>query len=146
VSTPIMPYRVGTSVYDLGRDLHFDRARNRVLNSFGYIYDVAAGAELPRLTYDIAPSIWNGCGTPGQAITTDPTSGKIYWTTKSNDNRIIITAYAADTRAKLGSLSIDGPESIGLPFRAVRIVGTNTLAVVTEGGYVILAQGPLMGP
>jgi hypothetical protein len=145
MSTPIMPYRVGTSVYDLGRDLHFDRARNRVLNSFGYIYDVAAGAELPRLTFDVAPSIWNGCGTPGQAITTDPTSGRIYWTTKSNDNRIIITAYAADTRAMLGSLAVDGPSSIGLPYRAVR-AGANTLAVVTDGGYVILAQSPLTGP
>ncbi|HEV7609826.1 MAG TPA: hypothetical protein VGO61_21000 [Steroidobacteraceae bacterium] len=145
MSTPIVPYRIGTSVYDLGRDLHFDRARNRVLNSFGYIYDVAAGAELPRLTFDIAPSIWNGCGTPGQTITTDPTSGRIYWTTKGNDNRIIITAYAADTRAPLGSLSIDGPGSIGLPYRAVR-VGTNTLAVVTDEGYVALVQGALMGP
>lgn len=144
--TVIMPYRVGTSVYDLGRDLYFDPARNRLYNSFGNIYDVASGTERGPLVPDENPSIWDACGTPGQTLTTDRTTGKIFWVSQATGtHRISVTTYAPDTLVKIGTMVIGTPGSAELPLRVVRPT-SNSLAIVTSDSHLVLVQGALLEP
>jgi hypothetical protein len=141
----LMPYRVGTAVYDLGLDLHFDAAFNRIYDSFGHIYDVTAGTERGPLALVDNAAIVNSCGTPAQTVVTDSTSGKIFWINWIRNGQIAITTYARDTLANTGRVVLSGPDSMGLPLRAVR-PSSNSLAIVTVGGAVVIAQGSFLDP
>jgi hypothetical protein len=64
------------TVFDLGNALYYDRGVNRAYTVFGAAFDIASGMQLPQIaTGVISPN----CGTPGSAVTTDATSGKVFW-------------------------------------------------------------------
>lgn len=142
----LMPYRVGTVIYDLGRDLHFDGVRNRIFNSFGNFYDFDVGAEVGPLPLTDRTSIWDSCGgTPGQAMTTDPDTGKIFWIIMTQSNQYSVSTYSPDSLANIVGVRFSPPGDTGLPMRVVR-PSSNTLAIVTTGRYLILLQGSMLDP
>lgn len=141
----VMPYRHPSLEKDLGRDLYFDSARNRIYNSFAYYYDIDAGVEVGPLPLTISPTGQPGCFARGQVITTDPDTGKVFWVYSTQEERYSISTYSPDSFANLADLRFSPPSDESLPMRVVRPT-SNTLAVVTNGGYLILLQGSILEP
>ena len=83
-------------------------------------------------------------GIPGQTMTTDRTTGKIFWVGMTSNNQIGITVFSRDTLANIGRMAVAAP-IYEVPLRVVRPT-SNSLAIVTWSGYLILVQGSLLEP
>jgi DNA-binding beta-propeller fold protein YncE len=143
----LFPYRVGTAVYDLGRDLYFDKGTGRLYNSFGNVYDTLTSHELGPIKLVDTPAIINSCGTPSAARVTDSNSGKIFFVTGTNPV-LGVAAYDKDSLSLLGHAVFSGTDTasgFSEPLRVVRPT-TGGLAVVTASGQIVLMQGSLLSP
>ena len=149
--TLLFPYWAGdTGIYDLGRDLYFDRAANRLFNSAGNVFDLTANAALGPIKLVNPVSLINDCGTPSVARVSDQTSGKIFFVTydSSATPTIDIAAYDKTTLDLIGHETLDAAGYAGglsWPLRVVR-PDSDSLAVVTASGQLILLRGPLLEP
>jgi hypothetical protein len=144
----VMPYPDGNTFdYDFGRDLYFDPAANRVYNLFGGAFDAAANTQLPKISLKHT-AFTTGCGAPMQARVTDRTTGKLFWVGRTDDSRLGVSTYARNGLALTGSLEIGNTNELnnfGYPQHVARLPN-NQLAVVTDGGYLVLLQGTLLAP
>jgi hypothetical protein len=148
--TLLFPYWAGdTGIYDLGRDLYFDRGSNRILNSVGDVYDVRTHTVLGRLKLVDPVNLMNGCGTPSVARVSDQTSGKVFFVTYDvSSSTIDVAAYDKTSLDLVGheTLAASGyAAGISWPLRVVR-PSSDSLAVVTASGQLVLLQGPLLEP
>jgi hypothetical protein len=159
----LMPYRNDNTIYDLGRDLYFDRNAGRLYNSFGNVYDTVSNTELPPIQLGDTRPVVNssadraynklsaqayGCGTPGVGRVSDRVTGKLFYVTSTVSSNLLIAAYDKTKltlidRAELGAVAYS--PGFALPIRAVR-PQAGVLAVVTESGQMLLLQGPLLAP
>lgn len=141
----VMPNRMGTSIDNLGRDLQFDRGRNRVFNSTGYFYDVDAGVEMGPIPLINRPAIYVNCSTPGQVMTTDPDTGRIFWVSISQDDQYSIAVHSPDSLELIVGTSFPSRGRLGVPMKVVRPT-PDTLAIVTTNAYLVLLQGLMLEP
>lgn len=143
-SGPSIP---GVDAFDLGRDLHYDGVHNRVYNSVGMFFDVGANAQPSPIGPLPVPTIFATCGTRYQGVTTDRTSGKLFWVRESLGD-LIVNMFAGANLSSAGSVTLPGVYSqlnFGIPIDAVR-PSSDSLAVLTTSGDVLLMQGPGLGP
>jgi len=137
----------GVDAFDLGRDLHYDRAGNRVYNAIGRIFDVAANAEPSPIGPLPIPTIFATCGTRYQGVTTDRTSGKLFWV-RAPLSDLIVDMFAGANLSSAGSVTLPGLHAdlnFGIPIDAVR-PSSDSLAVLTTSGDVLLMQGAALQP
>ena len=140
---PLMPYPLGQVIYDLGRDLYFDRNSKRLFTSFGKVFDTAANTELTQIQLSDPPSVINGCGTPSATRVADSTSGKVFFV--SWNEVLSVAAYEGSTLSQINRYTLTSASGTHFywPLRVVR-PGAGKLAVVTGTGQVILLQGALL--
>jgi hypothetical protein len=144
----LMPYRLVTSNYDIGRDLYFDRASSRVYDLYGHVFDTTKNVELTGLKLIDGALTLLGCGTPIQARVADPLTGKLFWAGPGPGNGLSITAYSREGLANVAHFIIlptDQLSSFGNAVDLVHLPG-NKLALVTDRGFLIVMQSSLLAP
>lgn len=140
---PLMPYPLVDVVYDLGRDLYFDRNKKRLFTSFGKVFDTAANKELAQIQLQDATGTINLCGTPSATRVADSTSGKVFFVTWND--ALTVTAYDGSTLGQIDHYTLTSAAGTRFywPLRVVR-PGSGKLAVVTATGQVLLLGGALL--
>ena len=159
----LFPYRNDNVLYDLGRDLYFDRNAGRLYNSFGAVYDTVSNTELPPIqladrtsvsnsssgrVYNKASANSSGCGTPGVARVSDRVTGKLFFVIYEAPFSLSIAAYDKTKLTLLGLTELGTAAyspGFAFPLRVVR-PKSGVLAVVTTAGQVALLQGQLLAP
>lgn len=147
--TLLVPYadlEGDTDIYDLSRNLYFDPGKLRLLSSDGAVYDTVAATALPKLP--VHPVInGNGCDLYG-AVATDQQSGKIFYAQFGTSSTTIIS-FDSGTLQQIDQVIIPTPPGlgdIGGPIRLVHVSNSNSMAMVTESGYVLVLSGSMFGP
>jgi hypothetical protein len=92
-----------------------------------------------------SPALVNGCGSVDQTLTTDRTTGKVFWVSAYGSNSIAITTFAGDTLTQVGRMTIVLPGMYQYPVKAVRPT-SNSVAILTSEGNVVIAQGAFWEP
>lgn len=146
----LFPYAVGTSIDGLGRDLRFDRGANRIYNTMGEVFDTAANVGLGRLPLLVdRPGIGNfDCVAPTMINTSDATTGKVFNVAWISGSGLGISAFDKATLKLLGRVELSasmGAPQFWFPRRVVRPT-SDSLAIVTWAGQLILLQGSLLRP
>jgi hypothetical protein len=126
-------------VYDLGNALYYDRGANRVYTAFGAVFDIASGRQLPQIATGV---IGTNCGTPWSAITTDATSGKVFWVSELITDPVV-QIFTGATLVKTGQFEM--PNLQGVPLMLVR-PSPDSLALLMDDGSVVVMQGPILQP
>jgi hypothetical protein len=138
-----------TLIQDGGRMLHYDPFSRRLISQFGDVLDIRGVAPQTRISLNTGASITGQCGTPMQAQTTDPATGKIFFVTASPAaNGLVVDTYDPISLSLSGTASVTNSQlggNVGIPLRVARS-GTDRLAVVTSLGYLIYLQGSMLGP
>lgn len=138
-----------TILQDAARMLHFDPFSGRVFTQLGTVFDVRGNAAPIRMNLNSGAAVTGDrCGTPLQAVTTDPSTGKIFFVTWSPGGGFVLDTYSANGLSLLHSVSLTDRQlggDAGIPQRLVRS-GSNQLALVTSRGYLIHLQGELLAP
>ena len=137
-----------TDIYGLYANVTFDPGKSRVLTGEGRVYDLAAKTLT---TLPVQPVInENGCGLWG-AIASAPSSGKVFYAEyeiTQNGNSLVVLSFDSETLQKIDQVTVPGPAAGELngPIRLVRAANSNTVALVTSGGYVVSLSGPMFAP
>lgn len=150
--TPLFPYS-GKSlvIYGIERELYFDRSRARLMDVMGAVYDTRSNLSLG--TLPVVTAAANACDLVG-AIATDSMSGKIFHAGLNSGGLeaglpIVIRSFDASTLKEIDSVTIPDPRPllswVGA-LRLVRLAGTNGVALVTDGGQIIVLNGPMFAP
>ena len=126
-------------VYDLGDALYFDRGGNRIYTAFGTVFDIASGRQLPQIAIGV---IGPNCGTPWSAVTTDATSGKVFWVSELITDPVV-QIFTGATLVKAGQFEM--PSLTGVPRMLVR-PSPDSLALLMDDGFVVVMQGPILQP
>ena len=147
----LFPYWDGNSqIYDLGHDLYFDSGSNRLFNSVGDVFDVSTDTELGPIKLINSAETAGSCGTPTVARVADRTSGKAFFVTWNSIPAEVldIAAYDRTNLTLAGHETLDASDygpGFSFPLRVARPT-SDSLAVVTDSGQLILLQGPLLEP
>jgi hypothetical protein len=141
----------GPTLYTIDYDLYFDRVKGHLFDSYGQAYDTAADhsiGPLP-LAWPTPTSGGRVCRSPGATRVTDAQTGRIF--------------FASDSPLGIGISAYD-PSSLALSWNAEMtwpVIGTTVrlgepthiarrapgeLAFVTDFGYLVLLDSPLLGP
>ena len=143
----LFPNRIGTYIDDLGRDLRFDRGKNRLFNALGDVFDTAAGTELTPLIPPESRAIISSCGgTPTIVNASDPVNGRVFYVSYDVAGTLTVSAYDGTTLNKTGSAVIreaSDARVLTWPLRVAR-PNANGLAVVTVNGQLLLMKGSLL--
>jgi hypothetical protein len=150
-ATELVPYASlegDTGIYDLHSNLYFDPAKFRLLSGDGAVYDTVAGAAFPRLP--VTPVInGNGCGLYG-AVTSDQQSGKVFSAEfDTSTDHIMVLSFDSQTLKQIEKVTVPVPAGlpmIGGPVRLVHLAKANTVALVTDSGYIVALQGAMFAP
>ena len=138
-----------TASYDMGPDLYFDPAANRLFNSYGNVFDAAANAEMTKIPIAPPTGSLGGCGTPAQTRVTDPVTGKLFWVGDGvAPNLLGFSVYSRNGFARQSLVEFGVPDelgSLGYPKFLSRLPN-NRLAFTTDRGYLVLLQGALLAP
>jgi len=125
--------------YDLGNALHFDRGGNRLYTRFGTGFDIASSTQLAQFAIGVT---WEPCGSPGSAVTTDATSGKVFWVSEPITDPVvrIFTGSPLAQTAQFTMTSLQGfPVALARP-------SSDSLAVLMSEGAVVVVQGLVLQP
>lgn len=145
----IYDYRYGEGLYDLSRDLQFDAITGRLYDSLRGAYDTRTHADLGRYAADWGLGVMSPCGSPLSAMTTDRTSGKIFFASYQPETTgLVLSTFDAPTLQQTGSYKLPYSTfggSIGFPLRTTRPT-SDTLAITTSGGYLLLLRGSVLSP
>jgi hypothetical protein len=151
--TLLVPYASlegDTDVYDLHTNLYFDRAKLRILTGDGGVYDTIAAAALPRLP--VTPVVnGSGCDLYG-AVTSDHQTGKVFFAEFNLNDSITVVGIDSQTLKQIDQVTIPIPPAwldrggIGGPIRLIRLANSNSVALLTDGGYIVVMQGPIFAP
>jgi hypothetical protein len=133
----LMQNHLPVPVFDLGNALYYDRGVNRAYTVFGGAFDIAGGMQLPQIATGV---ITPNCGTPGSAVTTDATSGKVFWVSEAIP---VVQIFTGATLVKTGQFEM--PNLQGVPLMLVR-PSPDSLALLTDDGFVVVMQGPILQP
>lgn len=147
---PVELMRVhGGLVQDGARMLTFDPAAARIYDREGGVFDTHGNVALGPISLNTAVAEYSQCGTPNTAVTTDRSTGKIFYVTYANDDSgLVLDVYDKASLALLGTAKLPFSQTganLGMPARVTRS-GTNALAVATTGGYLLYLQGSMLGP
>src|SRR5262249_43835783 len=130
---------------------YFDHVTGHLYDSFGWGFDTIGGAPFGRLALPHPPYI-DLCGTPLGGRTTDPTSGKLFyvnWDQVSDSTGVLyLGSFDGKTLALIDQAElIETPTSTdyGAPIRVVRLA-PDRLVSVTNTGYVLIFEGPMLSP
>ena len=133
---------------DSGRMLRFDSGRGRIFSQFGDVYDTTTTTSLGRMALKTpAGQLGTQCGTPTATVATDATSGKIFYVTYLGA-ALQVDTYDPTSLAWIASVTVPTSSTVpdlGVPLRTVRPT-SDSLAVVTMNGYLILLDGSMLGP
>lgn len=143
----LFPYSNGNSIiYGIDRELYFDPAKGRLMDVMGAVYDTRNGRSLGRLTAN--PSSLGDCDLIG-GITSDVQTGKIFHAGSPSLGSIELRSFEASSLKQLDSVIIPTPGpalfSTGAA-RLVRIAKTNSVALVTFEGQIIVLSGQMFSP
>jgi hypothetical protein len=103
---------------------------------------------LPRLPVTVVLN-GDGCNLYG-AVTTDQQSGKVFFAEfDTTTDGVSVISFDSQTLQQIEKISVPMPtelSGIGGPIRLVHLANANTVAFVTDGGYVVALTGPMFGP
>jgi len=139
----------GGLIQDAGRLLDFDENANSIYDPLGDVFGVAAGATRGPISLSATPATLNQCGTLTDAMTTDQTSGKLFFVAYMLDTSgLQVDTYDKSSLGLISTAKIPFTQTggdIGYPVRVVRS-NSMSLAVVTSSGYLVYLNGPMLGP
>lgn len=135
----LMTNTLPVQVFDLGNALFYDRVFNRAYTVFGSAFDISGGTQRPQIATGV---IGATCGTPGSALTTDTTSGKVFWVSEPITDPVV-QIFTGATLVKTGQFEM--PRLTGNPRMLVR-PSSDSLALLMDDGFVVLMQGPALQP
>ncbi len=135
----LMMNNLPVAVFDLGNALYYDRGINRAYTVFGSALDIASGTQLPQIATGVIGPV---CGTPGSAVTTDTTSGKVFWVSEQITDPVV-QIFTGATLVSTGQFAM--PRLTGTPRMLVR-PSADSLALLMDDGFVVLVQGPALQP
>jgi len=148
-ATLLVPYSSlegDTYIYDLHNNVQFDASKSRILTGDGWIHDLASATTQPRLQVSTSSG---DCGLWG-ASTSDQQTGKLFYAEfEYTTNAIELRSFDSQTLKQIDKVTVPVPSglsSMGGPRRLVRLANTNSVALVTSGGYIVALQGPMFAP
>jgi hypothetical protein len=135
---------------DGGRMINFDPVSGRVYDQLGDMYDTTSLTGSGQISLNVGPyEEATQCGTLVQAMTADRTTGKIFYVTWLGGGAgLEIDAYDNSTLSLLATAQVPFSDRAGDFGDVLRVARTasNSLAVVTATGQLVLLQGPMLAP
>ena len=124
---------------ELRSALRLSPADPRIYTALGTVFDIASGRQLPQFATGASGPI---CGTPWSAVTTDATSGKVFWV--SNVTTVpTVQIFTGATLVKTGQFEMHN--LTGFPRMLVR-PSPDSLALLMDDGFVVVMQGSILQP
>jgi hypothetical protein len=140
----------GDFTQDGGRFMNFDGSTGRIYDQIGDVFDTQAVSSLRRIILNVGPfQEGSQCATPTQAVTTDVTTGKIFFVTWLGGGLPLeIDTYDKTSLALVATAQIPVSNNVGDfgPVLRVARARSDSLEIVTSTGLLVLLQGPMLGP
>ncbi len=149
----LLPYVAPFYMYDSGRDLYFDAPHGRLMDSFGRVFDTAAGKSVGTIAFPSGSFVadGSGCGSPSAAQVVDASSGKVFLLNEGSLNSevvLTVSSYDPKSLAQIDQAMIRIGEAnlqVSTPKRMIR-PDANSLVFVTDMGYLFIVKGSLVAP
>jgi hypothetical protein len=135
---------------DGGRFINFDALTGRIYDQLGNVFDTRANKSVGPIKLNVGPfTLASACGTATQAMTTDQTTGKVFFVTwLGGQLGLEIDSYDESSLALLETAQIPFSDAVGDFGPVLRLVrpDSQSLALVTSTGYLVLLHGPMLAP